>query len=537
MKYKAFKSINLPNREWPNKTILIPPTWCSVDLRDGNQALPNPMGIQQKMEMFKWLCEIGFKEIEIGFPAASQTEYDFCRALIEGNNIPNDVKIQVLTQARPQIIDRTFQALKGAENAIIHFYNSTNPAQRKVVFDLSQQQIKDIAVEAAKQIQDAIGKAPETNWTVEYSPESFSLTELEFSLDVCIGVLEQLKTTTIINLPATVESAMPNVYADQIEWMVKWLVWENSPIISVHTHNDRGTGVAATELAILAGATRVEGTLFGNGERTGNADLVTLALNLFSQGIDPQLNLYNMPALIEKYTKLTGMGIHERHPYAGELVFTAFSGSHQDAIAKGLNAQKESPTWEVPYLPIDPKDIGLEYEPIIRINSQSGKGGAKHVLEKALDITLPKPLSVELGHIIKKYSDKVQREISQSELLSEFFSTFCVSEPISIGLVASKTNQEYQLTVALATDGSASEFKEYTGTGTGPIHALCNILTTVLEREVSIDSYQEFSMQKGESATAMAVATKGTLNGVGIHPNIEMAALKAVISLVNRQNQ
>ena len=529
MKYSAVTPIVLPQRKWPNRTITHSPIWCSVDLRDGNQALPNPMGIKQKLQLFKLLVEIGFKEIEIGFPAASDTEYNFCRLLIDEDHIPDDVTVQVLTQARPELITRTFDALKGAKSSIVHFYNSTNPAQRKIVFNATKTEVCDIAKQAARLIKALSQSNPQTKWVYQYSPESFSLTELPFAKRICQEVIDILGKDIIINLPATVESTTPNIYADQIEWMVDQL---DVRTISLHTHNDRGCGVAATELGILAGASRVEGTLFGNGERTGNADIITLALNLFSQGVAPHLDFSNLPKIADTYTKLTGMSIHERHPYAGELVFTAFSGSHQDAIAKGMAAQDPNGKWEVPYLPIDPKDIGIGYEPIVRINSQSGKGGAKFVLESQLGINLPRVLSVDVGIMTKTLSDRLQREITQDELMAGFYSEFTQPDG-SIQIVESQTNAKtnVELSIKLSIDGTESEHK---ASGNGPINALCKILSDITKQNIEVDGYQEFSMGEGANAKAFAVVYRLGKCGVGIDTNSEQAALKAVIALTNR---
>lgn len=426
-KYIPFKQIDLPDREWPTKVITKAPTWCSVDLRDGNQALIDPMNLEEKLEFFHALCDMGFKEIEIGFPSASETEYEICRELIEGNHIPDDVTIQVLVQAREHLIKKTFEAIKGAKNVIVHFYNSTSTLQRKVVFKKDMDGIIDIAVEGAKLIKELTDNYDgDTNIRFEYSPESFSGTEMDNAVKICEKVMDELECTPenpiILNLPNTVEMCTPNTYADQIEYFIKHLKNRESAIISVHPHNDRGTGVAATELALLAGAERVEGTLFGNGERTGNLDIVTVGLNMYTQGVDPELDFSNLPKLKEIFERCTNMKIGERQPYIGELVFTAFSGSHQDAINKGVKYCKDtnSDYWEVPYIPIDPADVGRQYEPIIRINSQSGKGGAAYVMEHNFGYELPKKMHPEFGALVQIKCDELGRELVPKELFEVF---------------------------------------------------------------------------------------------------------------------
>ena len=411
-KYKPFAPIPMNDRQWPNRVIKTAPRWCSVDLRDGNQALIEPMGHERKKRMFKLLCDLGFKEIEVGFPAASQTDFEFVRWLIEEKQIPSDVTIQVLTQARDHIIERTFESLKDAPQAIVHFYNSTSTLQRKVVFNQGQEGIKKIALDGANLVRDLAFKSPETNWMFEYSPESFTGTELDFAADVCDSVVEILKDASnkkiIINLPATVEMATPNIYGDQIEWMNENLKQRDHISLSLHPHNDRGTAVAATEFGLMAGADRVEGTLFGNGERTGNVDVVTIALNLLTQGIDPELDFSDINSVIREVEYCNQLPVHPRHPYAGDLVFTAFSGSHQDAIKKGLSAISKSndPEWEVPYLPIDPSDLGRSYEAVVRINSQSGKGGIAFLLEKDHGVSLPRRLQINLSEKVQRVADE-----------------------------------------------------------------------------------------------------------------------------------
>ncbi len=425
-KYRPFPSINLPNRTWPEKKINKAPIWCSVDLRDGNQALIQPMSLEKKLEMFALLTHIGFKEIEVGFPAASQVEYDFTRMLIEKKLIPKGVLIQVLTQARESLIRKTFESLKGVKEAVVHLYNSTSTLQRRTVFKMSRKEIVDLAIQGAKLLKQEEKKYPETIFRYEYSPESFTGTELSFALEICEAVMGVLQPTPenkmIINLPATVELSTPNIYADQIEWFCSNMADRESAIISIHAHNDRGCAVAASELALMAGGERVEGTLFGNGERTGNVDLVTLALNLFTQGIDPELDLSDINGLIDTYERVCRLPVHPRHPYAGELVYTAFSGSHQDAINKGMHeyVETDSGVWEVPYLTIDPSDVGRTYESIIRINSQSGKGGVAYVLEKDFGFKLPKAMQPEFGKIIQAVTDREGRELLYSEIFSAF---------------------------------------------------------------------------------------------------------------------
>ena len=428
-KYKPWGVIDLPNREWPNRTIDRAPIWCSVDLRDGNQALPIPMGVKEKLELFKLLCDIGFQQIEIGFPSAAQTEFDFARKLIEEELVPDGVALQVLTQAREHLIRRSFESLQGAKKAIVHVYNSTSPLQRRVTFGMSKEQIKKIAVEGVLLVKKLLPELPDTEIQLEYSPESFSDTEVDYALEVCEAVMDAWEPTAqnpiILNLPATVELFTPNIHADQIEWFCKNLRERDKAIISLHTHNDRGTGTAATELGLLAGADRVEGTLFGNGERTGNLDIVTVALNMYSQGLHPSLSFENIEQIRDIYERTTGMNVHERHPYGGDLVFTAFSGSHQDAIKKGMDIREKSGDseddhWQVPYLSIDPRDIGRSYEAIIRINSQSGKGGVAYVLSREFGLELPKPMHPEVGMIMNEKADSESRELAADEIYETF---------------------------------------------------------------------------------------------------------------------
>lgn len=525
-KYTAVPPIVRDNRQWPDNILTEAPKWCSVDLRDGNQALPNPMSVTAKAEFFALLCEIGFKEIEIGFPAASDTEFEFCRHLIANNLIPEDVTVQVLTQAKAPLIVKTFEALKGYPKAIIHVYNSTSPAQRKYVFNKDEAGIVNIATEAAELIKELAVENASTQWTMQYSPESFSQTELSFSLEICNAVSQIWHGVfpVIINLPATVESSTPNVYADQIEWMRHNLKYPCT--LSVHTHNDRGCGIAATELAILAGATRVEGTLFGNGERTGNADIVTLALNLMTQGVDSQLNFSNLPTIRKNYENLTDQLVPDRHPYAGNLVFTAFSGSHQDAIAKGLKGSKE--VWDVPYLPIDPKDIGRDYEPLIRINSQSGAGGLGYILEQYYGIKFPKELMIDVSKLITSISDASQKEMEIGNVINIFKTEYFKKQPLTL---SSCEFRHGEMHMNLAYKGIT--YKK-TQAGTGPIDAATSIISELVNKELMVSSYCETALGEGQTATAIAVISVNKVFGVGLSKNIEEAAIKALISAINR---
>ncbi len=554
-KYVPFKQIKLENREWPDKTITKAPIWCSVDLRDGNQALIDPMNLQEKLEFFKLLCDIGFKEIEIGFPSASETEYEICRELIEGNHIPDDVTIQVLVQAREHLIRKTFEAIKGAKNVIVHFYNSTSTLQRKVVFHTNMEGITKIAVDGAKLIKELTESYEgETNIRFEYSPESFSGTEVDFSVNICAAVMEALGSTKenpiILNLPNTVEMCTPNTYADQIEYFIKHLPNREAAIISLHPHNDRGTGVAATELALLAGADRVEGTLFGNGERTGNLDIVTVGLNMFTQGVDPKLDLYNIPRLKEVYERCTKMKIHERTPYAGELVFTAFSGSHQDAINKGTQymSDNHSDYWEVPYLPIDPADVGREYEPIIRINSQSGKGGAAFVMAHTFGYHLPKKMHPEFGALVQAECDKIGRELLPKELLHVFEREYLyIPKKYDLKkhhITQSGSDEDDQVTfsgtISVNIDGDISE-KPIEGRGNGPIDAFFNAMKSIGVDCYKFLSYSEHAISEGSDSKAIAYIELLRKNGkgifgVGIGSNINMASIYGLLNAINRAN-
>ena len=540
-KYKPYKPVSKANRSWPSKVIENAPIWCSVDLRDGNQALIEPMGDERKKRMFNLLCKIGFKQIEIGFPAASQTDFDFTRYLINEKVIPSDVTIQVLTQARPEIIKRTFEALDGAPNAILHFYNSTSTLQRKVVFDKDKEGVKKIATDAAKLIKELSSEYKNTNWSFEYSPESFTGTELDYAVEVCDDVVDILKESSnnkiIINLPATVEMSTANIYGDQIEWMSENFKNRENICLSLHPHNDRGTAIAASEFGLMAGADRVEGTLFGNGERTGNVDIVTLALNMYSQGINPNLDFSQINNVMREVEYCNQLPVHPRHPYAGDLVFTAFSGSHQDAIKKGLNAIRSSndPQWEVPYLPIDPADLGRTYEAVVRINSQSGKGGVAFLLEKDHGVSLPRRLQISMSQKIQKIADETGKEISTSEIWEIFHTNFVMPK-------SGHSFKNYSLKTSDATDVSDhikaeieidGENYEISGSGNGPIDAFVNALNQKLSIDIKVSDYHQSAISSGSDAQAAAYIElqKGdkTSWGVGINPNTTKASFEAII--------
>ena len=540
-KYKPYKPVSKENRSWPSKVIENAPIWCSVDLRDGNQALIEPMGDERKKRMFNLLCKIGFKQIEIGFPAASQTDFDFTRYLINEKVIPSDVTIQVLTQARPEIIKRTFEALDGAPNAILHFYNSTSTLQRKVVFDKDKEGVKKIATDAAKLIKQLSSEYKNTNWSFEYSPESFTGTELDYAVEVCDDVVDILKESSnnkiIINLPATVEMSTANIYGDQIEWMSENFKNRENICLSLHPHNDRGTAIAASEFGLMAGADRVEGTLFGNGERTGNVDIVTLALNMYSQGINPNLDFSQINNVMREVEYCNQLPVHPRHPYAGDLVFTAFSGSHQDAIKKGLNALRSSndPQWEVPYLPIDPADLGRTYEAVVRINSQSGKGGVAFLLEKDHGVSLPRRLQISMSQKIQKIADETGKEISTSEIWEIFHTNFVMPK-------SGHSFKNYSLKTSDATDLSdhiKAEIEidgknhEISGSGNGPIDAFVNALNQKLSIDIKVSDYHQSAISSGSDAQAAAYIElqKGdkTSWGVGINPNTTKASFEAII--------
>jgi 2-isopropylmalate synthase len=543
-KYRPFPPVSLPDRQWPNRVLSRAPRWCSVDLRDGNQALAVPMNVSQKLELFQTLVRIGFKEIEVGFPSASNTEFTFNRRLIEEKRAPDDVWLQVLVQAREELIDRTVDSLIGAKKAIIHMYNSTSPAQRRVVFGKSKDEIKAMAVKGARMIKDRLDRLAGTEVMLQYSPESFSATEVEYAREISEAVMEVWQPTPerkmILNLPDTVEVAMPNVYADQIEWMCRHLHHRDALIISLHTHNDRSTGVAATELGMLAGADRVEGTLFGNGERTGNLDIVTVALNLYMHGIDPGLDFSNLSAIVDVYERCTGMTVPARQPYAGELVFTAFSGSHQDAIKKGLAEweQHRREHWDVPYLSIDPADIGREYREVIRVNSQSGKGGVAYLLESEFGIELPKDMQREFGPIANDEVDKLGREVSGAELKQMFWEEYIQREqPWSLKSFETESkNGVVRCQAKLLRAGQSVEFK---GEGNGPLAALVNGLATTGAPRFEIAGYSEHALSSGETAAAIAyiqikTADGKTRWGAGVDTHIELASVRAVLSALNR---
>ena len=549
-KYVPFEQIKIKNRKWCDNTITKAPVWCSVDLRDGNQALVDPMNLEQKLEFFHALCDMGFKEIEIGFPSASETEYEICRELIEGNHIPDDVTIQVLVQAREHLIRKTFEAVKGAKNVIVHFYNSTSTLQRKVVFRKDMDGIIDIAVEGAKLIKELIDSYEgDTNFRLEYSPESFSGTEVDNSVRICEAVMDVLQPTPenpiILNLPNTVEMCTPNTYADQIEYVITHLKNRESAIISLHPHNDRGTGVACAELGLLAGADRIEGTLFGNGERTGNLDIVTVGLNMFTQGVDPKLDFSNLPKYREIYERCTKMKIGERQPYVGDLVFTAFSGSHQDAINKGFAYVKEtgSDKWEIPYLPIDPADVGRQYEPIIRINSQSGKGGAAFVMQNNFGYELPKAMHPEFGALVKAECDRIGRELSPEELMGVFNKNYIDIEQ-KLWLVrhtvknSGDDSATFEGTVHLVKEDKDVEIY---GEGNGPIDAFFKALKTIGIDGFEFVSYSEHAISHGSDSKAISYIQLKTpqgknIFGVGISHGIFKASVRGILCAINRSD-
>tara|TARA_B100000427_G_scaffold175512_1_gene145978 strand:- start:273 stop:1946 length:1674 start_codon:yes stop_codon:yes gene_type:complete len=549
-KYSSFESIELPNRTWPDKKISSAPIWCSVDLRDGNQALAIPMNISQKLELFELLVEIGFKEIEIGFPSASETEFNFVRKLVDDNLIPEGVKLQCLVQAREHLIKKTFEAIDGVPNAIVHIYNSTSPLQREITFGgATKSDIKKIAVEGTQLIKELVSTVPATNVDLEYSPESFSDTEIEFALEVCEGVMDVWEPTLtrpiILNLPATVEWTTPNVHADQIEWFCNNLKNRESAIISLHTHNDRGTGTAATELGLMAGANRVEGTLFGNGERTGNLDIATVALNMNSHGIETGLDFSDIPKAREVYERCTQMKVPDRHPYAGDLVFTAFSGSHQDAIKKGMDrVDSSSSSWSVPYLTIDPTDIGRTYEAIIRINSQSGKGGIAYILDREYGFDIPKAMQPIVGATIYQLADNKGKELTNQEILEAFKNEF-------VNVSKSFFLEKYELLHNDLNDGQVcceakiinnGEPHEIKGSGNGPINAFVNALEKINQKEFNLKDYRSHAIKGGSDADSAAyILLEGTNGkeawGCGVDPSIEIAGVKALVSSLNLLKQ
>ena len=547
-KYKRNPVIHYPEREWPNKEIEKAPIWCSVDLRDGNQALVEPMVVEEKIEFFNMLVKLGFKEIEIGFPAASQIEYDFLRQLVERKLIPDDVRVQVLVQCREHLIKRTFDAIQGIPKAIVHIYNSTSTLQREVVFHADREEVKQIAIEGTRMVKKYM-KDYDGKVILEYSPESFTGTELDFALDICTAVQEEWGATPdnkiIINLPATVEMTTPNVYADQIEWMNRHFKNRDSIILSIHPHNDRGTGIAATELALLAGADRVEGTLLGNGERTGNIDVLNIAYNMFSQGINPELNLENVKEITEVCERCTKMTVDPRHPYAGKLVFTAFSGSHQDAISKGMQAlqKRNDGIWEVPYLPIDPSDIGREYEPVVRINSQSGKGGVAFVMDSFYGFRLPKGMHKEFADIIQKIAEK-QGEVAPEQIMDEFRANYLDRKEPMHFKKCQITDKEYEggafATVATLTFTAHDTERTVEGVGNGPIDAVQRAIEEALGIEIRVLDYNEHALRSGSGAQAasyihlMDVKSGRATYGVGISSNITRASIRGIFSAVNR---
>lgn len=550
-KYTPFTPIDLPDRQWPGQTITRAPIWASVDLRDGNQALAIPMNVDEKLEMFELLVSIGFKEIEVGFPSASDTEFNFIRRLVDEKRIPEDVTLQVLVQAREHLIRRTFESLQGVSKAIVHLYNSTSPVQRRVTFNKSKEEIKQIAVEGTRLVKSLLPTIPDTQVRLEYSPESFSDTEVDYALEVCEAVMAAWAPTEankiILNLPATVEVATPNIHADQIEWFCRHLKDRHKAYISLHTHNDRGTGVAATELGLLAGADRVEGTLFGNGERTGNLDIVTVALNLYTQGVDPALDFSQLEHVRAVYERVTRMSVHERHPYAGDLVFTAFSGSHQDAIKKGMDLRAKENTdgarWEVPYLAIDPEDIGRDYEAIIRINSQSGKGGVAYILERDFGLDLPKAMHPDVGLVINAAADRGSRELSPQEVYDVFTREYVnLSKPLEL---LSITREDFSKSGEVRVEAEirlSGETMVVAGTGNGPISAFVDALQVKGWKDFQLLDYRQHSIGGGSKTKAAAYIQirhdDGTpFFGCGINPNIELAGLHALVSAVNRAHQ
>ena len=551
-KYIPFQPVPLPDRTWPEKVITKAPVWCSVDLRDGNQALIDPMNLEEKLRFFQTLVDIGFKEIEIGFPSSSETEYEICRTLIDRNLIPDDVTIQVLVQARPHLIKKTFEAIQGAKNVIVHFYNSTSTLQRKVVFKTDMQGVIDIAVNGAKLIKELTDEEVARtgmNIRYEYSPESFSGTEMDNAVAICEAVMDVLKPTPdnklILNLPNTVEMSTPNHHADQIEYFCRHIKNRDSVIVSLHPHNDRGTATAATELGLLAGAERVEGTLFGNGERTGNADIMNVAMNLYSQGVDPELDFSNIREIREIYEKCTRMKVHDRHPYAGNLVFTAFSGSHQDAIKKGVDYMREHDTqyWEVPYLPIDPADVGRKYEPIIRINSQSGKGGAAFIMQQSFGYELPKAMHPEFGAMVKAACDEAGRELLPNEIFDIFRAHYLdVKYPYNLKKYKLYEENDVDGETVVHFEGNLRfrhEDHQISAAGNGPIDAFFKALRTVGIHDYKFGTYREHAVSEGADSKAISyiqlTAPNGkTVFGVGMDGNISLASIKGIICAINR---
>jgi 2-isopropylmalate synthase len=543
-KYRAFPAIDLPDRKWPSRVIDKPPVWCSVDLRDGNQALVEPMGPERKRRMFDLLVKLGFKEIEVGFPAASETDFAFVRELVEHDLIPEDVTIQVLTQARSELIQRSFESIRGARRAIMHLYNSTSTLQRRVVFGLDEAGISDIAVTGARQIRELAEAMPDTEVIYQYSPESFTGTELPYAVEICEAVMDVWQPTpqkkVILNLPATVEMATPNIYADQIEWFGRNIRDRGSIVLSLHPHNDRGTAVAAAELGVMAGADRVEGTLFGNGERTGNVDVMTLALNLFSQGVDPGIRVHDIDDIVRTVEYCNQLPVHPRHPYAGELVYTAFSGSHQDAIKKGFEAleKRNDALWEVPYLPIDPKDLGRTYEAVIRVNSQSGKGGVAYLLKEDHGLDLPRPLQIEFSKVVQEVTDRTGKEMTSADIWALFQDTYLRGDIglVDYAILPEPRPSERRVAATVAIDGAERRIE---GVGNGPIAAFVDALKRDCGIEVTVLDYREHALTGGADAQATAYVQArapggAELHGVGIDANIVTASLKAVASVAGR---
>lgn len=555
-KYRPFPAVDLRDRTWPDKLITEAPIWCSVDLRDGNQALPQPMSVEEKIEFFKLLCQIGFKQIEIGFPSAADTEFNFCRRLIEEGLIPDDVTIQILVQTREHLIRKSFEAIKGAKRAIVHIYNSTSPLQRRVTFsDASREQIRDIAIAGAELVKQLAPTIPETEVVLQYSPESFSDTELDYALECCNAVINVWKPTPenkmIINLPDTVQWTTPNIHADQIEWMCRNLDRRDCLDVSLHTHNDRGTGTAATELGLMAGADRVEGTLFGNGERTGNLDIVNVALNMNSHGIPTGLDFTDLPSIRAVYERITRMTVSDRSPYAGELVFTAFSGSHQDAIKKGLDrraretATDPETTWAVPYLTIDPQDIGRSYEAIIRINSQSGKGGVAYILDREHGFDLPKTMHPQVGSTIYQLADQQGRELTSAEIRESFFRFFVnVSDPFElVDYELDHHATEAGQVLCSATVALHDKQQKIQGQGNGPINSFVHALEQAGLKSFNLTDYRSHAIRGGSDSDSAAYIqlhssdSDKTVWGCGVDPSIEMAGLKALVSAINLLSQ
>ncbi len=544
-RYRPYPRVDLPDRTWPSKVLTTAPTWCSVDLRDGNQALINPMNVERKRKLWDLLLQIGFKQIEVGFPSASQTDFDFLREIIDGGLIPDDVTIQVLTQARPELIERTYEGIAGAKRAIVHLYNSTSELQRRVVFRLDKPGIVDIAVRGAELCRKYAAMLPETEIVYEYSPESFTGTELDFAVEICEAVMDVYEPSPerpmILNLPATVEHSTPNIHADQIEWFGRNIKHRDSIILSLHPHNDRGCAVAAAELGQLAGADRVEGTLFGNGERTGNVDIVTLALNLFSQGIDPKLDLTDIDEKKRLVEYCNQLPVHPRHPYAGDLVYTAFSGSHQDAIKKGINALPDDfEAWEVPYLPIDPAHVGRSYEAVIRVNSQSGKGGVSYIMEHEYHLDLPRPMQVEFTNVIQGITDETSEEITSYEIYRAFDQRYLLpAAPLElISHRYSTDTASSEKTELTATVRHFGRDREITGVGNGPIDAFVSALRTDLAIDVKLTAYHEHAIEAASDASAacyIELESNGADRswGCGVNPSIVTASLRAVVSAVN----